>query len=94
MGATKTILSIEVTSKEYSIKYSGGFRPDFCHLTGAERKAVLRHDGRIIEALMSCPDAFERIAGFVHCIERFKRREARRAAKEQQTQNLNPLHKG
>ena len=81
MGTIKTILSIEVTSKEYSITYSGGFRPDFCNLTKAERKAVLRHDSRIVNALMSCPEAFERIAFFVHSIERIKRREARRESK-------------
>ena len=91
MGATKTILSIEVTSKEYSIKYSGGFRPDFRNLTGAERKAVLRHDGHIINALMSCPDAVERIAGFVHCIESFKRREARKAKSAQHKTSIKPL---
>lgn len=81
MANTKTILSIEVANKKYNIRYSGGFRPDWDHLSPSDRKAVLRHDGRIFEALIACPEAFERLAGFVHAIERFKRREAKRTAK-------------
>ena len=47
-------------------------------MTEKERKEILRHDTRILKTLLACPEAFARIAGFVHSIERMKRREARK----------------
>ena len=80
MANEKTILSIEVRGNEYDCKYSGMFKPDFSKMTEKERKEVLRHDTRILNTLFACPEAFARIAGFVHDIERMKRREARKKA--------------
>ena len=82
MATQKTILSIEVTNSNYTVRYSGGFKPDWDHLSEAERKIIHRHDDRLIRALLACPDAFNRIAGFVHAIERFKQREAKKQAKQ------------
>ena len=82
MATKKTVLTIEVTNKEWNIRYTGGFKPDWENLKGTERKTVLRHDARIMDALIACPEAFERIAGFVHSIEHFKKREAKKAAKQ------------
>ena len=81
MGTVKTIFLIETTNKEYRIRYSGGLRPDWAHLTEKERKAILRHDSRLMRALVSCEPAFERLAEMIHTIERMKRREARKAQK-------------
>ena len=79
MATKKTILFIEVNDKEYNLKYSGGLRPDWDHLSPADRKAVLRHDGRIADALISMPeDIFERLAGIFRAVERCKRREAKK----------------
>ena len=69
MANVKTILMIEVRGSEYHCQYSGKFKPDF---------EILRHDTRILKTLLACPEAFARIAGFVHSIERMKRREARK----------------
>jgi len=82
MASKKTILLIEVNSKEYNIKYSGGIRPDWNALTQTERREVLRHDGRIVNALLSMPDEiYQRLAFLFRSADRIKRREARRAAK-------------
>ena len=80
MAAQKTILSIEVYNKDYRISYTGGFRPDWDD--PVIRKRALKHDGRIMDALIACPEAFNRIAGFVHAVERFKQREAKKQAKQ------------
>ena len=86
MATRKTILSIEVTKDQYSIQYSGGFKPDWDHLTPKERRAVLRHDSRLCNALIACPEAFRRIAGLVHGVERFNKRRAKEALKAKQTE--------
>jgi len=88
MASKKTILLIEATSKQYNVKYSGGIRPDWNALTETERREVLRHDGRIANALMSMPDdVYQRFAMIFRAVERCKRREARRAAKEADSRN-------
>jgi hypothetical protein len=79
MPTSKTVFSIEVTNKNYQIHYSGHFGVKWDELTERERKEVHKHDERIIRALIACPEAFDRLADFVHCIERFKRREAKKA---------------
>ena len=81
MANVKTILMIEVRGSEYHCMYSGKFKPDFSKMTEKERKEVLRHDTRILNTLLACPEAFARIAGFVHSVERAKRKEARKKAK-------------
>ena len=78
MATKKTILSIEVYNNEYYARYSGGIRPDWDHLSPADRKAALRHDGRIMETLIACEPLFERLAGFIHAVERYKRRQAKK----------------
>jgi len=82
MANAKTILSVEVHNGTYHIQYSGGLRPDWTHLTDSERRKVLRHDGNIMNVLIDCEPLFTRLAEFVHCVERYKRREAKKAAKE------------
>ena len=81
MATKKTILSIEVTKDEYHVSYSGGFRPDWDHLSKTKRREVLRHDGRIVGTFLACPQAFKRIAGLVHATERCLRREAKKKTK-------------
>jgi hypothetical protein len=78
MGAQKTIFLMEVTKKEYNIRFTGGFKPDWDHLSPRDRKAALRHYGRICDALIACPDVFEWLAGVVKTVERFKRREEKK----------------
>ena len=78
MAASKTVFTIEVTNKDYHIFYSGLFGFKWDERTERERKEVHKHDDRIIRALIECPEAFQRLADFVHCIERFKRREAKK----------------
>jgi hypothetical protein len=80
MANVKTILMIEVRGSEYHCMYSGKFKPDFSKMTEKERKEVLRHDTRILNTLLACPEAFARIAGFVHSVERAKRKEVRKKA--------------
>ncbi|MBO7458051.1 MAG: hypothetical protein J6T80_02190 [Paludibacteraceae bacterium] len=81
MAIKKTILLVEVTDRDYNFQYSGGFKPDWSHFSDRQRKEILKHDGRLCNAFISCPDAFARIAGLVHCVERYFRREARKKAK-------------
>jgi len=81
MATKKTILSLEVCNRTFNVRYSGGLKPDWNNLTLAERKTILRHDGNIIGSLIACEPLFERLAGFVHTVERFKRREAKKKGK-------------
>lgn len=82
MASKKTILLIEATSKQWHIKYSGQFGSDRSNLSKSEQREQLRHDGRIVNALLSMPDEiYQRIAMIFRAVERCKRREARRAAK-------------
>ena len=78
MATKKTILSVEVSNRNYNIKYSGRREPDWNNLTPSERKTILRHDGNIMEVLIACPAFFNRLAGFVHAVERYHRREAKK----------------
>ena len=83
MASKKTILLIEVTSKQWHIKYSGQFGSDWSDLSKSEQREQLRHDGRLVNALLSMPDEiYQRIAFLFRTAERIKRREARRAAKK------------
>ena len=88
MASKKTTLLIEATSKQWHIKYSGQFGFDRSNLSKSERREVLRHDGRIVNALLSMPDEiYQRLAFLFRTAERIKRREARRAAKEADSLN-------
>ena len=78
MASKKTILSVEVSNRNYHIKYSGRIEPDWNNLSPAERKTILRHDGNIMDVLIACPAFFNRLAGFVHAVERYHRREAKK----------------
>ncbi len=85
MASKKTILLIEATSKQWHIKYSGQFGFDRSNLSKSERREVLRHDGRIVDALLSMPDEiYQRIAFLFRTAERVKRREARRTAQSKE----------
>lgn len=87
MASKKTILLIEATSKQWHIKYSGKFGSDWSDLSKSERREVLRHDGRIVDALLSMPDEiYQRLAFLFRTAERIKRREARRAAQNPEPQ--------
>lgn len=88
MASKKTILLIEATSKQWHIKYSGQFGSDRSNLSKSEQREQLRHDGRLVNALLSMPDEiYQRIAFLFRTAERCKRREARRAAKEADSHN-------
>ena len=83
MASKKTILLIEATSKQWHIKYSGQFGSDWSDLSKSEQREQLRHDGRLVDALLSMPDEiYQRLAFLFRTAERSKRREARQAAKE------------
>ena len=82
MASRKTILFFEVNDKEYSIKYSGKFRPDWDNLSSRDRKAELRHFGRLCDALIACPEALELLSGIVHAVERYKKREAKKCTRK------------
>ena len=84
MATKKTVLLIEVDDRNYHINYSGGLRPDWSD--PVIHKRALKHDGRIMSALIACPEAFDRFAYLVHSVERFKRREAKKAAKTKSVQ--------
>lgn len=84
MATKKTILLIEVDNKQYHASYSGKLEPDWSNLTPGERKEALRHDGRIMNALIECEPLFNRLREFVKCVEIYKRREAKKAAKNAQ----------
>ncbi len=85
MASKKTILLIEVNSKEYNIKYSGGLSDNFADLSKEERREQLRHDGRLVNALLSMPDEiYQRLAFLFRSVDRIKRREARRAAQSKE----------
>lgn len=85
MASKKTILLIEVNSKEYNVKYSGGLSDNFADLSEKERKERLRHDGRLVNALLSMPDEiYQRLAFLFRSVDRIKRREARRAAQSKE----------
>ena len=85
MASKKTILLIEVNSKEYNVKYSGGLSDNFADLSKEERKEQLRHDGRLVNALLSMPDEiYQRLAFLFRSVDRIKRREARRASQSKE----------
>ena len=83
MASKKTILSIEATSKEYTIRYSGGLNRQWADLSEKERKEAQRHDTRLMNVLLALPEhTYERFAFIFQTVDKCKRREARRAAKQ------------
>ena len=87
MATVKTQLLIEVNSKEFNASYTGGLKPEWDHLSPAERKRVHKHDDRMIRALLAIyeqdREVYERIAGFFRAVDRFKRREAKKRSKQE-----------
>ena len=83
MATRKTYVSLEVTSKNWHLKFTEGLRPDRTNLTDAERKECWRHDKRIIDALVAMPEpVYQTLAGYIHCVDRYKHREALKAAQK------------
>lgn len=80
MASKKTILIIEATDRTYTVRYSGSFKysPD---------KAVRKHNERLINMLIDNDDLFEFLYNIVEPVVRYRRREAKRKAKEQAASN-------
>ena len=73
----KTILHIEVDDKEFDIKYSGSYEIP-------ETKLQMKHDERLIRMLVADEKVFNFFYRIVAPVIRFKKREAKKAAKEKQ----------
>ena len=77
MATRKTILHIEVTSKEYSLRYSGS-------LTEAPTsKDALKHDERILRMLVADRKVFDFFYRLVEPARRFYIREEKKKLKPQ-----------
>jgi len=75
MAIKKTIFHLEVNSREYKVSYTGSFKfPE----TNIDRK----HDERIMSALMENDDLLNFLYRLVNPVVRYKRREARKAARK------------
>ena len=75
MAIKKTIFHLEVNSKEYEASYTGTFKfPE----TQIDRK----HDERIMSVLMENDDLLNFLYRLVNPVVRYKRREARKAARK------------
>lgn len=72
----KTILNIEVNDKTYHVLYSGSFKY-------SNDKTARKHDQRLMEMLMASDEMLEFFYSLVMPVVRYKRREARKAAKKQ-----------
>ena len=77
MATRKTILHIEVTSKEYSIQYSGSL------IEAPTSKDALKHDERILRMLVADRKAFDFFYRLVEPARRFYIREAKKKLKTQ-----------
>ena len=77
MATRKTILHIDVTNKEYSIKYSGSIAQS------PTSKENLKHDERILQMLVSDPKVFDFFFRLVEPARRFYIREAKKKRKAQ-----------
>ena len=75
-GIKKTILMLEVNDKEYHVSYNGTFS---FPITVEER----RHNERLMNVLHANDDLLNFLYNIVMPVVRCKRREARKAAKEQ-----------
>jgi len=89
MAIAKTILHLEVNNQQFHLSYTGGLKHQWDQLSPSDRKRVLRHDGRIMDALSAIYDQdraiYEHIAGFFRAVDRFKRREAKKDSNKKQT---------
>ena len=75
MAIKKTIFHLEVNSKEYEASYTGTFK-------FPETKIDRKHDERIMSALMENDDLLYFLYRLVNPVIRYKRREARKAARK------------
>ena len=73
----KTILQIEVTNKEFDIKYNGSIAET------PTTKEAFKHDGRLIKMLASDKRVFDFFFRIVEPARRFYMREAKRKLKAQ-----------
>ena len=72
----KTIFRLEVTDKEYQVRYSGTLS---CPETREQRK----HNERLMRALIADDNLLTFLYNIVNPVVRYKRREARKAAKNE-----------
>ena len=72
----KTILHIEVNDKEYNIKYNGS-------ITEPETKEQWKHNERLMRMLLASDELLSFFYNIVNPVVRCKRREARKAAKNE-----------
>lgn len=87
MASRKTILHLEVDSKQFSVQYTGSFEL-------SDDKAARKHDERIMDALISDERLFRFFNRLVEPVQRFKRREAKKQAKAQTPkQTITRLHR-
>ena len=75
MAIKKTIFHLEVNSKEYEASYTGTFK-------FPESKIDRKHDERIMSVLMENDDLLNFLYRLVNPVVRYKRREARKAARK------------
>lgn len=67
----KTILNIEVDDKEYNVQYTG-------KITEVRTKEELKHDTRLMDALIASDELLNFFYRIVMPVVRFKRREAKK----------------
>lgn len=87
MASRKTILHLEVDSKQFHVQYTGSFEL-------SDVKAVRKHDERVMDALISDERLFRFFNRLVEPVQRYKRREAKKQAKAQAIrQTITSLHR-
>ena len=75
----KTIFHLEVSDRIYDAKYTGSFK-------FSNDKTARKHDERLMDVLIADDVLLNFLYGIVMPVVRFKRREAKRKAKEQASQ--------
>ena len=78
----KTILNIEATNKEYSIRYTGSL------IEAPTSKEDFKHDERIMRMLVSNRKAFDFLYRLIEPARRFYVREAKKKRKEESATNV------
>ena len=73
---TKTILNIEVNDKEFHIQYNGS-------IMEPQTKEQRKHNERLMRMLVADEDVFNFFYNIIEPVVRFKKREARKAKKDE-----------
>ena len=72
----KTILNIEVNDKEFHIQYNGS-------IMEPQTKEQRKHNERLMRMLVADEDVFNFFYNIIEPVVRFKKREARKAKKDE-----------